>query len=203
MKCPSLLHTVIPVLKVISLLTAVVSGDLGQKQKKPPNIIFMLCDDAGWNDFSFHGSSQIPTPNIDALALNGIVLNSYYVSPLCTPTRGAIVTGKHPIHLGLQHYVIMGASSGGLPLKERLLPQYLKDRGYSTHLVGKWHLGHSAKEFTPTYRGFDTHFGYWLGKQDYYSHISIDGKDSDGNGCWGYDFRNNSEIHRNVFGQYE
>lgn len=76
--------------------------------------------------------------------------------------------------MGLQHYVIRGDTADGLPLSEKLLPEYLKDLGYSTHLVGKWHLGHAWQVYTPTFRGFDTHFGYWLGSQDHYDHTSTD-----------------------------
>jgi len=98
---------------------------------------------------------------------------------------------------GLQHYVIMGQSAEGLPLEEKLLSQYLKEMDYSTHIVGKWHLGHAIREYTPTFRGFDSHLGYWLGKQDYCDHTSQDG---DG---WGYDFRTNMTVATTYFGDYE
>ncbi|XP_078577654.1 arylsulfatase B-like isoform X4 [Branchiostoma floridae x Branchiostoma japonicum] len=106
-------------------------------QDQPPHIILIVADDLGWNDVSFHGSDQIPTPNLDSLAYSGVILGNYYVSPICTPTRSAIMTGRHPIHTGLQHGVISGATPFGLPLNETILPQYLKPLGYATHIVGK------------------------------------------------------------------
>lgn len=75
------------------------------------------------------------------------------------------------IILGLQHYVITGGMEDGLPLDEKLLSEYLKELGYATHMVGKWHLGHARHLYTPTYRGFDSHYGNWLGAQDYYDHF--------------------------------
>ncbi|XP_023212868.1 arylsulfatase B-like [Centruroides sculpturatus] len=106
-------------------------------QGKPPHIIFYLVDDLGWNDVTYHGSLQIPTPNIDVLAANSILLDNYYVQPICTPSRAALLTGKHPIHLGLQHLVIRTAEPSGLPLDVKTLPQYLKKFGYRSHGVGK------------------------------------------------------------------
>ncbi|KAF5271189.1 hypothetical protein FQR65_LT05333 [Abscondita terminalis] len=165
-------------------------------QKARPNIIFILADDLGWNDVSFHGSSQILTPNIDILAYSGIILNKYYVSPICTPSRSALMTGKYPIHTGMQHHILYGGEPRGLPLGETLLPQYLKELGYSTHMVGKWHLGSYKKVYTPTYRGFDSHLGFWTGHHDYSDHTAME------NGVWGLDFRRNMEIAWDLHGQY-
>ncbi|PSN50831.1 Arylsulfatase B [Blattella germanica] len=161
-----------------------------------PHIIFIMADDLGWNDVGFHGSNQIPTPNIDALAYSGVILNQYYVTAICTPSRSALMTGKHPIHTGMQHTVLKGAEPRGLPLTEKILPEYMKELGYSTHIVGKWHLGSYRKEYTPTYRGFDTHLGYWTGHHDYNDHTAVE------NQYWGLDMRRGMEPAWDLHGQY-
>nr|XP_018909945.1 PREDICTED: arylsulfatase B-like isoform X2 [Bemisia tabaci] len=169
-----------------------------RKTSRKPHIIIMLADDMGWNDVGFHGSNQIPTPNIDALAYNGLILNSHYTPALCTPSRAALMTGKYPIHLGMQHLVILEAEPWGLPLEEKMLPQYLKESGYATHAIGKWHLGFFRKEYTPTHRGFDSHFGYWQGFQDYYDH-SVKATFAK---YHGYDMRRNMSLDWSAQGKY-
>ncbi|XP_060530121.1 arylsulfatase I-like [Cylas formicarius] len=161
-----------------------------------PHIIFILCDDMGFNDVGFHGSNQIPTPNIDALAYSGLILNNYYVNAICTPSRSALMTGKYPIHTGMQHTVLYGSEPRGLPLTEKILPQHLEELGYVNRIVGKWHLGSWKKEYTPLYRGFVSHLGYWTGHHDYYDHTAVE------NPGWGLDMRENLSIAYNLHGQY-
>ncbi|PNF39716.1 Arylsulfatase B [Cryptotermes secundus] len=164
-----------------------------------PHIILILADDLGWNDVSFHGSDQIPTPNIDALAYNGVILNSHYVQPTCTPTRAAFMTGRYPVHLGMQGNSLVAAESRGLP-PGKILPQYLKDLGYTTRAVGKWHLGFYKPEVTPTYRGFDSHLGYWNDYVSYYDYI-LQERYSDGE-YNGFDLRRNLSAAWELAGRY-
>ncbi|XP_070389378.1 arylsulfatase B-like [Dermacentor albipictus] len=126
---------------------------------------------AGWDDVSFHGSPQIPTPNLDALARTGVVLNNYYVMPLCSPSRGALLSGLYSIHTGFQSGILMPAQPAGLPLDVKIMPEHFKDLGYETHLVGKWHIGYYSLQYTPSFRGFDTFLGVYTGPVDYYSHV--------------------------------
>lgn len=162
-----------------------------------PNIILIVADDLGYNDVSFHGSDQIPTPNIDFLGYTGIILNNYYVSPICTPTRSAIMTGRHPIHTGMQSGVIVGTQAYGLPLNETIMPQYLNKLGYRSHIVGKWHLGMYRWEYTPLYRGFESHIGYYQGCEDYYTHTYEADLSQ-----WGLDLRRDKELLWNYTGKY-
>ncbi|KAG5871829.1 hypothetical protein JTB14_006726 [Gonioctena quinquepunctata] len=162
-----------------------VNHDLSQIQElrnDQPNIVFIIADDLGWYDVGIHGSNQIPTPNIDALAYNGIILNSHYVQPTSTPTRAALLTGKYPFRLGMQGASFSPADKRFLP-EGKLLPEFFKDLGYSTHLVGKWQMGYSRWNETPTFRGFDHHFGYYNGFTSYYDYLTtwnFDNKDHTG-----------------------
>ncbi|XP_031548695.1 uncharacterized protein LOC116286353 [Actinia tenebrosa] len=187
---PRLVPSHVPrVLLILVLLCSI------QALAKKPHIIMIVADDLGWDDVSFHGSPQIPTPALDALANNGVILNNYYVSPLDTPSRASFMTGKYPIHLGLQHDTIHNRQAMGVPLEEKFLPQYLREQGYKTHAVGKWQLGFFSKEYTPTYRGFDSFFGFWTSNQDYYKHVSYDGG-------YGLDLRRDMNVVYNESGVY-
>ena len=134
-----------------------------------PNIVFIVADDLGWKDVGFHGS-DIKTPNIDSLAAGGARLEQYYVQPMCTPTRAALMTGRYPLRYGLQTAVIPSGHTYGLPTDEWLLPQALKQAGYKTAIVGKWHLGHADKKYWPRQRGFDHQYGPLIGEIDYFTH---------------------------------
>ncbi len=134
-----------------------------------PNIVYIVADDLGWKDVGFHGS-DIKTPNLDKLAATGAELEQFYTQPLCTPSRAALMTGRYPFRYGLQTAVILGGHTYGLPTDEWLLPQALKEAGYHTAIVGKWHLGHADRRYWPNQRGFDYQYGPLLGEIDYYTH---------------------------------
>ncbi|CAK9822218.1 Arylsulfatase B [Anthophora retusa] len=140
---------------------------MGQQR---PNIIVIMADDLGWNDVSFHGSNQIPTPNIDALCYHGVIFRRHYVLPICTPSRTAFLTGRYPIRTGMQGYPLKAGEPRAIPLSNTLLPEYLRKLGYATHLVGKWHVGYYSDYHTPVYRGFDTFLGYYNGYVTYFNH---------------------------------
>jgi arylsulfatase A-like enzyme len=139
-----------------------------------PNILYIVADDLGWKDVGFHGS-DIKTTNLDALAAKGAKLEQFYAQPMCTPTRAAIMTGRYPMRYGLQTAVIPQGHTYGLATDEWLLPQALKDAGYETAIVGKWHLGHADQKFWPRQRGFDHAYGPLIGEIDYFTH-KVDGK---------------------------
>ena len=145
-------------------------------QLSPPNIVILLADDLGWGDVGYHGS-KIATPHIDALAERGVRLNQFYAQPVCSPTRGALLTGRYPMRLGLQCGVVRPWAKHGLPLDERTLPEALQEAGYKTAIVGKWHLGHSQPEYLPLARGFDQQYGHYNGALDYFTHIRDGGHD--------------------------
>jgi arylsulfatase A-like enzyme len=134
-----------------------------------PHIVYILADDLGWKDVGFQGS-DIRTPTLDTLAQDGARFEQLYAQPMCTPSRAALMTGRYPHRYGLQTAVIPSAGTYGLATDEWLLPQVLKDAGYRTAIVGKWHLGHADRKYWPRQRGFDYQYGPLLGEIDYFTH---------------------------------
>lgn len=157
------------IMAAAALGAALLPASLAQSSQKQPNIVYIVADDLGWKDVGFHGS-DIRTPQIDKLASGGARLESFYTMSLCTPSRASLMTGRYPLRYGLQTGVILAGQTYGLPTDEYLLPQALKDAGYSTSIVGKWHLGHADRKYWPQQRGFDYHYGAVLGEIDYYTH---------------------------------
>jgi arylsulfatase A-like enzyme len=132
-----------------------------QSQVTKPNFIVILADDLGYGDLGVYGAEKIDTPNLDQMAVEGVRFTSFYSnSTICTPTRTAFLTGRYSSRVGLDFIIpLTGAGSDqGLPAGELTLPEVLKDAGYTTAIVGKWHLGHQD-QYNPTLHGFDTWFG--------------------------------------------
>ncbi|WP_090392700.1 arylsulfatase B [Niabella drilacis] len=139
-------------------------------QQARPNIVIIVADDMGWGDVGFHGS-EIRTPHIDQLAREGVVLNRYYVSPICSPTRAGLMTGRLPERYGLRENVIAPWLDFGVDTTAEFLPQMLAQAGYKNRAaIGKWHLGHSKRKYLPLRRGFTHFYGHYNGAIDYFTH---------------------------------
>jgi arylsulfatase A-like enzyme len=154
----------------VAYVAAPHSGARPSQRPDRPNILIILADDLGYGDIGANGCRDVPTPNIDSLAKNGVRFTSGYVSgPYCSPTRAALLTGRYQQRFGHEFNpgpVQNADPEFGLPLTETTIADLLKAHGYATALVGKWHLGYEAK-FHPQRRGFDEFFGFLGGAHSY------------------------------------
>lgn len=161
------------------------------KPSGQPNIVYILADDLGWRDLSCYGSSFYETPNLDKLAARGMKFTDAYAAcPVCSPTRASILTGKYPAHVGVTDWISWGGSAhpckgklidapytDHIPDSEVTLPQMLRDGGYQTWHVGKWHCGGEGS--LPHQRGFEKNVGGTAmgspGRKGYFSPWGIPG----------------------------
>ncbi len=171
---------------LLILAALVIAGLSTHAADTKPNIVHIVADDLGWKDVGFNGCTDIKTPNLDKLAATGAKFTQFYVQPMCTPTRAALMTGRYPFRYGLQTMVIPGTAAYGLDTSEHLMPQCLKEAGYNTATIGKWHLGHANLAHWPRQRGFDYAYGATIGELDYFEHGDFGVLD------W---FRDNKPVH--------
>ena len=147
-----------------------------------PNIIVFMTDDQGYGDLSCMGTTDFRTPNLDNLAANGVRFTDWYSnSPVCSPSRAALLTGRYPGNAGVRAILQGHRTASGLPNSTPTISSLLKDRGYQTSMVGKWHLG-LTDECRPHSHGFDYWFGFLAGCIDFYSHIYYWGANRPGPG---------------------
>jgi len=158
---------------LIAFIALLVFGCQNNKQsqeEKPPNVIIVLTDDQGYHDVGFNGCPDIPTPNIDRIAENGVIFTNGYVSYcVCGPSRAGLITGRYQDRFGFSRNPLFAPNdpNQGLPLSEETLADALKKAGYKTMAIGKWHLGaHESQR--PLQRGFDEFFGFLTGGHRYF-----------------------------------
>jgi arylsulfatase A-like enzyme len=163
-------------LLAVALLFQGLSTPAGAQVPPPPNVVLIVTDDVGYGDFSSYGAPDIRTPHIDSIARDGTKFTDFYAAPQCTPTRTALITGRYQQRYELERALPSTRNAGarGLPATGQSLPQLLRNNGYTTALVGKWHLGYKP-EHSPNAHGFDHFFGFKSGYIDYYEHTDSDG----------------------------
>ena len=165
-------------LALVGLCLSVIPAAAQTGTQSKPNVILIVTDDVGYGDIGSYGAPDIRTPNIDSLAHDGVRLTDFYAAPQCTPTRAALISGRYQQRFRLE--TALGgpkspAAETGLPAMGYSLPQLLKNNGYATGLIGKWHLGYKP-QFSPNAHGFDYFFGFKSGFIDYYQHTNGDGE---------------------------
>ncbi|XP_077983191.1 arylsulfatase B-like, partial [Glandiceps talaboti] len=138
------------------------SADSSSEGHHKPHIIYMLSDDQGWNDISWH-DDRVLTPNLEELANNGVKFGNLYTMSVCSPTRAALMTGRYSSNIGAQHFIYWMMRPHGVPTYYELFPKRLQDAGYTTYGVGKWHLGFCNSSYVPSgpTRGFDHYYGFY------------------------------------------
>jgi arylsulfatase A-like enzyme len=165
-----------PLIGLLAIACIAHAGYVEAQDSTRPNVVLIITDDVGYGDIGSYGAPDVKTPNIDGLAKNGTRLTDFYAAPSCSPTRAALITGRYQqrarIEVPLPSMRVAGEQ--GLRPTGRSLPQLLKNNGYHTALIGKWHLGYK-KEFSPIAHGFDYFFGFKSGLIDYYQHTDSDG----------------------------
>lgn len=153
------------ILAILATLIALIMVGISSTIAASPNIIIILADDLGYGDLSCYGHPSIRTPNLDRMAAEGMRFTDFYsTAEVCTPSRAALLTGRYPIRSGMcndQYRVLRRTSIGGLPQSEITIAEALKKQGYSTCMVGKWHLGNyeNVPDHHPLNHGFDYYFG--------------------------------------------
>ncbi|WP_303318196.1 sulfatase-like hydrolase/transferase [Flavivirga abyssicola] len=189
------LFKITPLFTTITLL--IISHFQGISQS--PNIVFILLDDLGYADVGFNGGTDIATPNIDALADNGTIFTSAYVThPFCGPSRAGLMTGRYPHKIGAQYNLNDNEYVLGVDTNETFFSKVLQDAGYNTALIGKWHLGQSAAH-QPNSRGFDYFYGMLTGGHNYFTKTAANGGF---NGAYNRDLRENGGLANEPANEY-
>lgn len=162
-----------PSLSLIALLGCA----LAQAQPERPNIVLIMTDDAGYGDLASYGAPDMHTPVLDQLGRDGVRFTNFYSNgPTCSPTRAGLMSGRYQQRYNIDIPLPAPTTAGGrgLVAEGHSLPALLKTAGYSTALLGKWHLGYAADQ-SPQAHGFDYFFGFKAGYIDYYQHTNSDG----------------------------
>lgn len=135
-----------------------------------PNFVVFLSDDMGWEQVGFNGGEEVSTPHIDRIADEGVKLTQFYVQPVCSPTRACLLTGRYAWKNGMEVRPT-AESRHGMLLDERTIAEALREVGYDTWMVGKWHLGEWQRPHLPLQRGFDHHYGHYSALIDSFTHM--------------------------------
>lgn len=171
-----------------------------------PHVVLVIADDLSWNSLGYVDEKlSYATPVLTSLAQQGIIMNNFYAQEVCTPSRASLLTGRYPLSVGMQYGMIQATAEWGLPLDETTIAQVLKDEGYHTHLLGKWHLGYFSPKYLPTARGFDDFVGFLNGEEYYWSKRSpdyddyVDFMEADTNCYHAYDGSDKEEYSTTLF----